>query len=435
MSNSSAEAAPPLADFESLFVNNTKLQTIAAFLNRFNPIRVMKMERQEIRHSAILSWLLDPNESHGLGDKFLRAFLGEALRGRSAMGSPDALDIGRADLRGTIVRREWLNIDIFIYHPANRWGFVIENKFDSKQREGQLSGYIEKVSTALQKDDGQLTIRGIFLTLLDEEPQYDRYAPIGYDAICAILPDLIQREQHLLTNEVRTFLEHYLEMLKEELGVNEDRNRMEKLARELYRDHRHVLNFIIENGANSDFAIAIQSICGDEPDFATPVTLDDQSFHFDWIGNDRAPFLHTAWYKSLGMDRFSWDGCEDWWFGYPVATWFQLAFDADGTGGRLSVYAEIGPIAKHEFRAQLIEKLQAAATKAGTRKIKFQTGAAEDGRRYSKFFKLNVAVIEDVQNVEEIAEQARKLLKKLQPEFELVAGVLSKFQKFGTPAE
>ena len=39
----------------------------------------MKMERMEIRHSTILSWLLSPNETHGLSDKFLKAFLGAAL--------------------------------------------------------------------------------------------------------------------------------------------------------------------------------------------------------------------------------------------------------------------------------------------------------------------------------------------------------------------
>ena len=112
---------PSTEELESLFVNNESMAKIETYINRFNPIRVMKMERMEIRHSAILSWLLNPGESHGLDDKFLKAFLGEALRGHSSLGSPSALDIARADLRDATVRLEWQNIDIFIYSEKNAW--------------------------------------------------------------------------------------------------------------------------------------------------------------------------------------------------------------------------------------------------------------------------------------------------------------------------
>ncbi len=44
-------------DFEKLLVNNSSLDQIQAYLNRFNPIEVMRMSNQEIRHSNILAWL------------------------------------------------------------------------------------------------------------------------------------------------------------------------------------------------------------------------------------------------------------------------------------------------------------------------------------------------------------------------------------------
>ena len=40
-----------------------------------NIFRAMQIERHELRHSDFLGYLLDPNESHGLGDIFLRKFL------------------------------------------------------------------------------------------------------------------------------------------------------------------------------------------------------------------------------------------------------------------------------------------------------------------------------------------------------------------------
>jgi hypothetical protein len=41
----------------------------------FNPLTVLKIQRYEIRHVNTLSWLLDPNESHNLGDAFLKRFM------------------------------------------------------------------------------------------------------------------------------------------------------------------------------------------------------------------------------------------------------------------------------------------------------------------------------------------------------------------------
>ncbi|MEZ5472603.1 MAG: PD-(D/E)XK nuclease family protein [Marinicella sp.] len=68
------------ATIESFIVNNYALSQIEAYLNRFNPIKIMKMENMEIRHSSILSWLLNPRENHGLHDEFLRTILAEVLK-------------------------------------------------------------------------------------------------------------------------------------------------------------------------------------------------------------------------------------------------------------------------------------------------------------------------------------------------------------------
>ncbi len=40
-------------------------------ISSFNPFKVLKLESHEIRHSNVLAWLFNPNESHNLGTKFL----------------------------------------------------------------------------------------------------------------------------------------------------------------------------------------------------------------------------------------------------------------------------------------------------------------------------------------------------------------------------
>lgn len=43
-------------------------------ISQFNPFEVLKLKGHEIRHSNMLAWLLNPNESHGLGFDFLEQF-------------------------------------------------------------------------------------------------------------------------------------------------------------------------------------------------------------------------------------------------------------------------------------------------------------------------------------------------------------------------
>ena len=422
---------PSTEELESLFVNNESMAKIETHLNRFNPIRVMKMERMEIRHSAILSWLLNPTESHGLDDKFLKAFLGEALRGHSSLGPPTALDIARADLRDATVRLEWQNIDIFIYSEKNGWGFVIENKFDSKQHEGQLAKYLDGVSAGLGKLADDLSVRGIFLTLHDEEPEDARYAPINYEAICQFLPRFIGQEAHLLTAEVRTFLQHYNEIIAEEVGMSAESNEMEKLARQLYRENKKALDFIMEHGAGSDFAIAAEDVFGDGRDHLDVVDIDGQKYRFCHFDHKMVSFLPDSWFLALGKDKYDWKGCEQWWSGYPLISWLQLWADADGTSGQLGLYGEVGPLKEYEFRSGLIDAIQNAGEGLPKNRIKFQKAAADEGKQYSKFLKENFLKIKDVQDAEEIAEGIKKLLQRFQPELQAIGGVLADFKKYG----
>ncbi len=430
-----SDEVPSQKELEDLLVNNEGLQAIEAYLNRFNPIRVMRMERMEIRHSAILAWLLDPLESHGLGDAFLRTFLGEALKGQAGLGYPNALDIAQADLKAVSVRREWQNLDLFIHSPENEWAFVVENKFDSSQHQGQLSKYIEKVLSIFVGRQGsgeaQLRVRGIFLTLHDEEPQDAAYAPIGYDAVREIVGGLIKQKGTEVGTEVRSFLSYYVDILEEALNLSDDHKSMERLARQLYHKHRKALQFVIEHGETTNFEIAMYGLVNDDPEYDDPIEIDGSIYYFNWICQEQASFIPESWFKGLGEDTYNWNGCEGWWMGEPLIAWFELLSDGDSANGQLRLYAEVGPITEYEFRSGLIKTIEKAADEAGSKRIKFQRGAADEGKRYSKFFKNNSVHINDVQDADEITNAVKQLLKRFKPELDLVGSVLKPFQKYG----
>ena len=66
-----------LAEFNSL---DEDLEHLEDLLAEFNLFDVLKIERRELQHSALLAWLLDPTASHGLQDYFLRRFLTAAAQ-------------------------------------------------------------------------------------------------------------------------------------------------------------------------------------------------------------------------------------------------------------------------------------------------------------------------------------------------------------------
>jgi PD-(D/E)XK nuclease superfamily len=59
--------------------NDTTFQQLNQQVNSFNTLKTLKLENHEIRHSNILSWLLNPKENHGLRDHFLRKMMEQLI--------------------------------------------------------------------------------------------------------------------------------------------------------------------------------------------------------------------------------------------------------------------------------------------------------------------------------------------------------------------
>ena len=92
-----------ISDQESLatFVyNNPNLERLEALLDDFNPFVALRWTRQELRHSSFLAWILDPSETHGLGDYFLRTFLKQAVYDFDfdELAGPSVFDLDTWDL-------------------------------------------------------------------------------------------------------------------------------------------------------------------------------------------------------------------------------------------------------------------------------------------------------------------------------------------------
>lgn len=204
---------------------------------------------------------------------------------------------------------------------------------------------------------------------------------------------------------------------------------IEGLARQLYRSHRKVLDFIMEYGATTDFVLAVESAFGENLDYGDDFVIDDRTFMFSGHNNYQVSFLPRRWVENLGTD-LKWEGCETWWARYPLICWLELREDGDSGSGRLMLFAEVGPLRDYELRKDLIERIDEASKADGTKLVGFQKGSTQQGKKYSRFFKNNGVHISDTQNIEELEKAINTLVKRFDPVFEVLAPSVSDFKKF-----
>ena len=124
----------PREALEKFVLHNEELAHLEELTGQFNLFEALGLVRQEIRHSNFLAWLMNPAQTHGLGDSFLKAFLMKTsvkasvkarMPGIEKTISPVDVDVW--DLTETEIRREWRNIDITLLDESNKFVCVIEN--------------------------------------------------------------------------------------------------------------------------------------------------------------------------------------------------------------------------------------------------------------------------------------------------------------------
>ena len=115
---------------------------------QFNIFEVLGVQTSEVRlHSAFLSELLNPQGDHGLGDKFLKAFVEEIVLNCKdfSFDSNSAQVITELNI-GTISEdyKEGGRIDILI-QDNNNHVIIIENKIYAGDQPCQLLRYLKNL--------------------------------------------------------------------------------------------------------------------------------------------------------------------------------------------------------------------------------------------------------------------------------------------------
>ena len=223
---------------ESFVIDNGDLERLEDLLSKFNIFEALGAVRVEVRHSAFLAYLLDPKQSHGLGEVFLRRFLQRVITGNNTVGlSPVDFDVW--GLEDTVVYRERANIDILIENNRHRFVAIIENKIDSSEHSNQLERYLNWTKAQYSG----YKIIPVFLDPEEREPSHDDYFSLGYAHVVEILEEILQRRGDDLSANTRFALDNYVQMLRRHILSDSE---LIGLAQRIYAKHKQALDFIFE---------------------------------------------------------------------------------------------------------------------------------------------------------------------------------------------
>lgn len=212
-----------------------------------NLMSILRVAHKELQHSNLLAWLFAPNETHGLGDFFIKEFIKLYFKENEYqdLGSTSSrlsvFDFVNLDFSDLEIKREHKNIDLLILSRSNELCIVIENKIFSKELKGQLTKYREYVENEYPDFNYKIYI---YLSLFEQEiseSEAKHYVQLTYEHIKKLLSHIIENQSISIGSNTDFVIKQYLQALKSLMNENE---RIEKTAKDLYKKYKSAFDLV-----------------------------------------------------------------------------------------------------------------------------------------------------------------------------------------------
>ena len=236
-----------MQDFALQFDNEITRPLVNAGFAKFNVFDILNINRQELRHSDFLAFLLDPNKSGEIGLQFSRNFL--AMLSKDIVPTKlNFFDMFYGNIEKIIVSREVAvkngRIDILIeleIKKENRRNIVIviENKVDTGEHDNQLGKYKEFLCERY-KDHTKVML---YLSPDKSEPSDNDWTAIDYGFIYTVLNRI---DTETADNTIKTLINDYKKTIRSEFNMTND-DELTRQAIEIYKKNRKVLDFIYDS--------------------------------------------------------------------------------------------------------------------------------------------------------------------------------------------
>lgn len=197
----------------------------------------------ETRSSRMIRWLMDPNETHGLGNIFAHKLMQRLGIEYNYSAEKNQLITATA---------EYMDIDIFYKDLSQNICLAIELKQYAK--EGKSTGYdsqLDKYEALVRKDIEEskpaITPHYIFLTPLKDVPSNEAWHSLGYQEFIDIIDSVY-------TDKIRDSKAPYIEDTKK--IIIDFRDDMQQTLEYLKKDHSFIANNLTEKEKQLTLAIA-----------------------------------------------------------------------------------------------------------------------------------------------------------------------------------
>lgn len=381
------------AVLDSFLADNDELAQLSARLATFNIFRALKVEDAEIRHSNTLGWLLDPGESHGLGDVFLRRIFSNMLL-QSDFDGLSAAQVELMEFRNIDVRREWKHIDVLVIDRDNRLLLLIENKLGCGESPGQLARY-HKIAAS---EFPGFKLVPVFLTLEGDSVEDDDaccYICYSHRQLLDVLRRIIDQRRAQVPEAVLTFLMHYIDTLRR---LTMQDTELVDLCKAIYGKHREAIDLIARYGMTSNF---LQSVLG--------ALKQTGEFEILWQSSAWVVFIPNTWKALVPENGQAWKQLSR-----PVSIACWLAREA----GSVRLVFEVSKMTDPQLRLKYVKDLEQAGFKP--RKKAFEEDAV-----YSRVYSDSEKVA-DFTDDDLICDAVNKLMAKAKQHFVKAEDVLKR---------
>jgi len=293
---------------EKFILNNPELEKLEGMLSDFNLFETLNLIHAEIRHSNVLSWLLNPLQNHGLGSYFLNLFLKHFItENKTSVEGLDIFSIEMLNYSNVEVIREWKNIDILVLieEEEQKIAVGIENKVKSSEHGQQLFRYRQEV----EREFANYKRIYIYLTPEISIPSDDYWVNFNYGTVSDLIDQTLRYRKDQMSEQIFTFTEQYSKILKRYIVGNSE---IEKICKQIYKKHKTALDLIFQYKPDilADISNHMQKLIHEHPD-----TLFDSagksSIRFSTKAIDKkVPKISEGWLKSkrlLAYEIYNYD--------------------------------------------------------------------------------------------------------------------------------
>lgn len=197
--------------------------------------------------------------------------------------------------------------------------------------------------------------------------------------------------------------------------------------RQGFPNSKNLLDLLKNERPEIGFNAAIGSLIGSNPERGKPIKIGGQKFAYVSRDKKSVSFLPDLWREELAKSRTAWRGCENWRAGLPLIVFVEIYHKNGESSGELKLNAEVGPVADDKLRKSLIEAIVRSTAANNLLRVRFQKGASDKGRLYSRFLRDGSIAIGNVYDANEIERKFATLVSGFTVEFDAVTRAISQF--------